>query len=39
MVKKEGETYREIFAGQDAPECAVVEKEGVPKALYESCAK
>lgn len=37
IAKKSGNSYKEIFAGQDYPPCSVMEKNGVPKNLYGEC--
>lgn len=37
IVKKEGNTYKEIHSGQDVPPCSKMQKYNVPEELYETC--
>lgn len=37
IVKKEGDTYREIASGQDYPPCELMDKNQVPKSVYGEC--
>lgn len=39
VLKKEGDSYRVLFIGQEAPSCELIEKEGIPDEVLSSVGK
>ena len=36
VLKKEGDTYRVLFIGQEAPPCDIIDREGIPSSVLSS---